>query len=434
VIWRIVRAEQIPFGKRILYRGCQGAAVKELQQRRAAAGFYCGDQDGCYGVLTEEAVCLLQQAFKLRRDGLAGPAVAAALTRNPVKTGRIIYTVKPGEYLAQISSRFGVLPAAWRRIPGNRPGVRGIYPGQRLLLYKKAFLIWEEGISVSRADSDPPATGIITVPEASKAMERGVGNALSTVPRYYLSDLTAAGGKSGRLSLESCVKLLGQLQKLPNATIGLDLRTEPANTLIFRNDWTKKCLRALGWKQVPFVLLPFIINPRGVRQLCWAQLDWVSRYARLIMIEPVWEESTADNLQASARQWEKALPQLARFGRRKPLVLALSTHAWNWDENLTVRRVSLGEAQRIRALYNQGLITPLPGRWALLSYLCQGRRQELLYRERKWWENLLQQVVKYNFTGVALRDFGALGEDGPQLIAAAFSVLPESWLWGTESL
>jgi peptidoglycan hydrolase-like protein with peptidoglycan-binding domain len=428
VIWQIVKAEQLPFGKRILRRGCRGEDVKELQERLAAAGFYYGVPDGCYGILTEEAVGLLQQAYRLHRDGLAGPAVVAALAENSVKTGRIIYTVKPGDNITQISNRFGVLPPAWRRIPGNRPGVRLVYPGQRLLLYQKVFFLWEQAVAKPQRRVAVPVTGSIVC--ATAADEQGTSDAETLSPeggeRYYLCDLAPANNIKGELSLEACLQLVRRLPKGSNIKIGWDLRAEPGNTLFWRDGWLKKCLRVLGWKQIPLVVLTLPITSRGIRPPFWTQLDWIGRYAGLIMIEPDWEESTADNLQAAVRHWEKVLPQFARVGRRHALVLALSTHAWNWDEDLGVRRVAFSEVHRLRALYNQGSVITLPGRWELLRYLSQGRRQTLLYRERQWWEDLLQQVIKYNFTGLAIQDFGALGEAGPEIIAATFRVLQES--------
>jgi peptidoglycan hydrolase-like protein with peptidoglycan-binding domain len=425
VIWQIVKAERLPFGKRILQLGSQGEDVKELQQRLAANGFYFGAPDGCYGVLTEEAVNLLQQTFKLRQDGVAGPAVAAALAQNAVSTGRLIYTVKPGDSLAQISARFGVSPAAWRSIPGKRPGLKRIYPGQRVLLYRKVFLTWDETTDI-QTDSANPVTGIIERQTAANDAKIDGLNRLNRSSRYYLLNLAASGGAAERGALEAAARLSRELKKLPDSKIGLDLRTAPTNTLLFRDGWCKKCLRALECPQLPFVLLPFVITPKGGERLFWAQLDWVSRYARLIMIEPIWDESTAENLQAAAGQWEKVLPQFARLGGRKLLLLVYPTYAWNWGEDNVLRHIAFSEVKLIRALYKQDAVEALPGRLALIRYFSQGKRQSLIYRERDWWEKLLQQVIKYNFAGIVIRDFGALGEDGPKLIAAAFSVLPES--------
>lgn len=426
--WRIVKAERLPFGRRILRRGCQGADVAELQQRLAAAGFYFGDSDGRYGILTEEAVCRLQQTFKLRHDGIAGPAVVAALTQNSIQAGRLIYTVKPGDSLAQISTRFGVAPAAWRQVTGNQPGVRRIYPGQQLLLYRKAFFTWDE-TSGRQTDVSDGVTGIIeSRPPAVAGEDTGDANRLNRGLRYCLLELAGPNGSGEQRPFKAGAQLFQQLPKLPNGKIGLDFRTEPMNTLLFRDGWFLKWLRMLGKTKLSFALLPLVMTARGVERLFWAQLDWISRYARLIMIEPVWDESVVENFQAAIAQWEKVLPQFTKLGGRKPLLLVIPTHAWNWDEDQVLRRVAFSEVKLIRALYCRSAVEVLPGRLAMIRYRSQGKQQWLLYRERDWWEWLLQQVVKYNFTGLVIRDFGALGKDGPELIAAAFSVLPESLL------
>jgi peptidoglycan hydrolase-like protein with peptidoglycan-binding domain len=428
VNWQIVKAERLPFGKRILRRGCQGDDVAELQQRLAAIGFYFGTPDGSYGILTEEAVSRLQQTFKLRQDGIAGPAVVTALAQNPVRAGRIIYTVKPGDSLAQISARFGVAPGAWRSVPGNQPGVKRIYPGQQLLLYQKALFTWDE-TSDMQTGATSTVTGIIeSKPVVAIGEDTGHPNRQNRNSRFCLLKLNESIGVAGQPPPEVGVQLARQLPTPPDGKIGLDFGAGPTNTLLFRDGWVIKWLRALGRTQLSFALLPLVMTPCGEERLFWAQLDWVSRYARLIMVEPVWDESTTDNFQATVEQWQKVLPKFARLGGRKPLLLVISTHAWNWDEDQVLRRVAFSEVKQIRALYNQSAVAVLAGRLAMMRYRSQGKQQWLLYRERDWWERLLQQVVKYNFAGLVIREFGALGEDGPELIAAAFRVLPESLL------
>jgi peptidoglycan hydrolase-like protein with peptidoglycan-binding domain len=423
VFWRIVKMEQAPFGKRILRRGSRGDDVKELQQRLAVKGFYCGAPDGCFGVLTEEAVRLLQQTFKMRQDGVAGPAVAAALTRDSAQTGRIIYTVLPGDNLTQISLRFKVLPTAWRYIPGRQSGVGRIYPGQRLLLYQKAFFVWDETPGVL-SNAATAVTGIINSPTAVETEEEEYGG------YYKLLNPAGPDGRPGQTTPDPNLSAW-KLKQASIGKIGLDLRTTTGHDLLFRDGWFRKCLRNLGLNKLPFVLLPLPLAAQGVPRLFWAQMGWIGRYTGIIMIEPVWDESTAENFQAAIRQWEKILPQFARFGSYQSLLLVLPTHAWHWDADRLLRRVTLSEVKLTRALYHQSVVETLPGEIIRMRYLSQGREQCLIYRERDWWERLLQQIIKYNFAGLVVRDFSALGEEGPQLIAGAFSVLPESLFCGS---
>ncbi|TXR55229.1 L,D-transpeptidase family protein [Quadrisphaera setariae] len=63
----------------VLRPGDRGPAVLALQQRLSDLGYWLGAPDGSYGDLTSQAVMALQGAADLRRDGLVGPAVLAAL-------------------------------------------------------------------------------------------------------------------------------------------------------------------------------------------------------------------------------------------------------------------------------------------------------------------------------------------------------------------
>lgn len=63
----------------MLRRGSSGAAVTNLQQKLAAAGFSPGAIDGKFGPATESAVRMFQTARGLAVDGIVGPKTAAAL-------------------------------------------------------------------------------------------------------------------------------------------------------------------------------------------------------------------------------------------------------------------------------------------------------------------------------------------------------------------
>lgn len=63
-------------------RGSSGAAVREIQTRLQAWGYYSGSIDGVYGSRTEKAVKYFQQKNGLTADGQAGSATLAALGIN----------------------------------------------------------------------------------------------------------------------------------------------------------------------------------------------------------------------------------------------------------------------------------------------------------------------------------------------------------------
>lgn len=63
-------------------RGDNGDAVLALQKQLSSTGYWCGAPDGGYGHLTEQAVFALQKAHELSRDGVAGPNVRTAASKN----------------------------------------------------------------------------------------------------------------------------------------------------------------------------------------------------------------------------------------------------------------------------------------------------------------------------------------------------------------
>ncbi|MDY7016597.1 MAG: peptidoglycan-binding protein, partial [Cyanobacteriota bacterium] len=67
-----------------LGEGSQGNAVRSLQQRLRALGFYRGEITGSFDAATQEAVVQFQQAQGLKPDGVVGPRTFAALgSANP---------------------------------------------------------------------------------------------------------------------------------------------------------------------------------------------------------------------------------------------------------------------------------------------------------------------------------------------------------------
>lgn len=62
--------------------GDSGPAVRDLQQKLSALGYWLGTPDSNYGGLTIQAVMALQGSAGLGRDGIAGPQTRAALERS----------------------------------------------------------------------------------------------------------------------------------------------------------------------------------------------------------------------------------------------------------------------------------------------------------------------------------------------------------------
>ena len=63
--------------------GASGPEVAELQRRLLDAGYWLGEPDGQFGVLTQQAVIAFQKVHGLGRDGVYGPLTTQALTAGP---------------------------------------------------------------------------------------------------------------------------------------------------------------------------------------------------------------------------------------------------------------------------------------------------------------------------------------------------------------
>ncbi len=101
-------------GADILRRDSVGKAVRDLQQRLAAAGYVPVDDDaGIYGSGTEVAVRAFQDARGIRVDGVCGPETWAAIVESGFALGdRLLYERSPnlrGDDVAEMQRRLNAL-------------------------------------------------------------------------------------------------------------------------------------------------------------------------------------------------------------------------------------------------------------------------------------------------------------------------------------
>ncbi len=101
-------------GSEILRRRRTGEAVRDLQQRLAAAGHLpVGDEGGVFGAGTEVALRAFQEARGIRVDGICGPETWAALVESGFALGdRMLYESSPnlrGDDVADLQHRLNVL-------------------------------------------------------------------------------------------------------------------------------------------------------------------------------------------------------------------------------------------------------------------------------------------------------------------------------------
>ncbi len=98
----------------ILRRDSAGKAVRDLQQRLAAAGYVPIEDDaGVFGPATEASVRTFQEARGIRVDGICGPETWAALVESGFALGdRLLYERSPnlrGDDVAEFQHRLNAL-------------------------------------------------------------------------------------------------------------------------------------------------------------------------------------------------------------------------------------------------------------------------------------------------------------------------------------
>jgi len=101
-------------GVEILRRASAGKAVRDLQQRLAAAGNVpVDDEAGTFGPATEAAVRAFQETRGIRVDGICGPETWAALVESGFALGdRLLYERSPnlrGDDVAELQHRLNAL-------------------------------------------------------------------------------------------------------------------------------------------------------------------------------------------------------------------------------------------------------------------------------------------------------------------------------------
>lgn len=97
----------------LLRLGSTGEAVRDLQQRLAAAGWAPDDDAGAFGEPTEVSVRAFQEARGIRVDGVCGPETWAALVESGFALGdRLLYERRPnlrGDDVAELQQQLNAL-------------------------------------------------------------------------------------------------------------------------------------------------------------------------------------------------------------------------------------------------------------------------------------------------------------------------------------
>lgn len=424
--WRFVKTNKLPLGMRILKTGCSGKDVEELQKLLSASGFYFGNIDGFYGVLTEEAVFLIQQAFNLRIDGIAGPMVLRVLRRISDRTGRLIYTVKPHEKLEAISQKFGVVKNAWESIPGQGNPRKKLYLGMRLLLYEKAIFAW---------DNRPPGQDILLTGQISsmgRIEETGELNLQEgelEFKHYYLIEAEPQTWQELLRSESKRRRLISGLRKIQKYKFGFDLRNAPENSTTIWADFLKNLIRRTHALNFAVVAVPIYLHKKMRYPLIEMNLLKISKCAHLVLLEPI---VTAENQEQFKEEMERFTHFLKHIGQKHQFhqcIPVFSASGWEWVPGKeTLNQVNYKEAKLIRAMNYQSVKYDQGIQYTFVNYYRSGENRQMAYRDIQGWLNLFEMVKKLNFLGIVIRETVQIKGILSECTAANFAVLPEEKL------
>ncbi|HOP74170.1 MAG TPA: peptidoglycan-binding domain-containing protein [Bacillota bacterium] len=421
--WQIVTVDQLPLGYRVLRYGCRGKDVEELQKLLVQGGFYFGEVDGYYGVLTEEAVILAEKTFKLRIDGIAGRQVVSALQQLAKKAGRIVYTVKKHDRLENISQKFGVMPGAWDSIAGQGNPRKKLFPGMKLMLSEKALFAWEE--TPSNASSP-----LFTATFYAWAEIALTGQLESQ--EVVLKDGYHGIGASGEvweaiLTNRSCQqRLIADLKKMPGVKFGLDLRNIPPALQTFRSKFLRSVLKGINKRQLDFLVITADPDLRRLKKpISFSELEEVSSYGRWVLVEPQFSLGNQE-VEGLLKVYWQLLPKLNRITMHRifPMV---STNGWEWSGQER-RCVSYRECKILRALYYRSS-RYLPEIFCTrVDWVQQGESRHLYYRDNQGWVDYLDYLKRYHFPGTVICQPSVMENTLSQLVPNVFAMLPGSKL------
>lgn len=421
--WHWLKTNELPLGARIMKYNSQGKDVQELQKLLAKTGFYFGPIDGYYGTLTEEAVFLVQRTFKLRKDGLAGPDVIKTLIKASNRAGRIIYTVKENENLEIISQKFSVGKGAWDSYPGQGNPRKRLYSGMRLLLREKAVYIWDNnhpakevpvtGVLVSGGQID--ASGKVSWIECLTKTDLCVVNTTKEIWEQLFN--------SRKLSKE----LIASLTANKKVKWGIDLTNANRSTLPYWIDFLKTLKRTMVNQQINFIIIPLNSHEQSYQRLVWANLPWLSKYCRLVLVEAV-VSSDNDEIESFCREFITFNKSLVQIAKEYPNILpVVSTQGWDWNlEQKTFRMVSNREAKLIRAINYQRASYSPESLLTTVSYLTHGEEHQLIYRDSQGWSDFFNLIKRSDCCGLVIKQASDLGSALGEYIADSFAIMPDS--------
>ena len=440
----IVGVHQLPLGRRDLRYGDEGRDVRELQTALHEAGFYFGAPDGIFGTLTAESVLMLQKAYGLKPDGIAGPAFFQKLARNPNRPGRIVHSVKKQESLAALSQRFGVRETAWGSLSGQGNPQKRIYPGMKLFLPEKLFFLWED--RVGRACGAPEGGGP-TVPfsglicpgwrlDADGGLELTGAADAGTCQTVEAAETVWEELFRSRRKWKDWAAPLRRLHSSgPQGGIVFDLRNAPGETMkewpAFFKAWSGKTDRD-GRRALAIIRVPAPENAAAGR-IFWSNLILLAPFFQYFLFSPDQDwESPAACLE-TYRKLPQFFRQLKQTGLAAQSLWIEQVGGWVWRSEAqdggaaTLRETLLfREAQRIRAMFPKGIRDQSDAKLVAVEFLRRGVTNTLIYRDENRWFDFAKQIARSHLAGLAICGFSDLKEAGPAVIQSAFAVMPRN--------
>lgn len=445
--FRILRAGELPLGTRTLRLGDKGADVKKLQELLAQNGFYFGGIDGSYGSLTEEAVRLLERAFQLTVDGIAGQQVITALKDPSRQNSRIIYTVKARENLKSISRKWGVNPIAWQGIPGRGNPKKRLYVGMRLLLHQKAlFLLDDPTVRSGSSKSGLPKSG--TQLQNNINITGSISPGWSIDPSGDLvcldNDLSFQQDRYRTIEAQPEVwkalmsskllrsKLAMRLWKLKSTFFGLDLRTVPLDTIINWPKLLKSLWNNINRRYFRFLILPLLPPPKhgGSKYaheipVYWFSLSQIAQYAGLLIFDPLLDTENPSSYENSAGMLPQTLKEINNRQLNQKSLLLITPECWDWNlDSQTSQTIPYSKARMIRTVNLRAAEYSSRSKLTIIPYINRHEAHCLIYRDIQGLAELFALINKTNLLGLVIHNFEVLGKAGIEVILNSFTILP----------
>jgi hypothetical protein len=448
--FRLLRLEEFPLGTRILRPGSQGGDVKDLQELLTQNGFYAGNLDGQYGPLTEESVRLLERTSRITVDGIAGREVIDILKNPSRHNGRMIYIIKAGDNLKNISRKFNVNSIAWHGIPGQSNPKYHLHPGMRLLLHQKALFLWEDVM----ADNSFPSKDRLS--KLEQQLRTNIKPTHFIRPTWRIDgngDLASLGGElESRFDTYQVIqaspevwnafftsktlrnRFYEKLRRLKSSPWGLDLRAAPLNTIVFWPKLLKSICTGIHTRAIRFLILP-ILPPSGHGQqkhthmdetpIFWFSLSLIAKFVELLIFEPLFSFENPQSYENLATKLPEILMELRNRHLNHKSLLWVSPSCWDWnlDQN-TNQSVPYSKAKMIRAVNPRSTQYSSRSQLTMIGYTSRRQAHCLVYRDIQGFTELFALLNQSNLFGLVIRNFEVLGKPGIELIQNSFTILP----------